>query len=179
MSSRAHPAVLGIRGWSGSGKTTLLTRLIPALVARGLRVSTIKHAHHGFDADTPGKDSHRHREAGATEVLVTSATRYALFHELRGAPEPSLFELVDRMTAVDLVLVEGFREQPHPKLEVWRAAHGGSLVAASDPHVVAVLADRPDAPELAAVSGRIPVLSLDDVEVIAEYVVGDYLGEAR
>jgi molybdopterin-guanine dinucleotide biosynthesis protein B len=176
MSVRSRPAVLGIRGWSGSGKTTLLADLIPALVTRGLRVSTIKHAHHGFDADTPGKDSYKHREAGATEVLVTSATRFALFHELRGAEEPSLGELLDRMTTVDLVLVEGFREQAHPKLEVWRPAHGGALIGTSDPHVVAVLTDRPDAPELATVAGRLPVLRLDDVEAVAEYVVRNYLG---
>ena len=113
--------VIGIAGWSGAGKTTLLTRVIPRLTARGLRVSTIKHAHHAFDIDQPGKDSHTHRMAGATEVLISSANRFALMHELRGAPELALGALLAKLSAVDLVLVEGFKREAHPKLEVYRA----------------------------------------------------------
>src|SRR4029079_7783416 len=110
--------VIGLAGWSGSGKTTLLTRVIPCLVARGLKISTLKHAHHGFDVDQPGKDSHTHRMAGATEVLVGSAARFALVHELRSAPEPSVQELLARLSPVDLVIVEGYKAAPIPKLEV-------------------------------------------------------------
>ncbi|MFY9990551.1 MAG: molybdopterin-guanine dinucleotide biosynthesis protein B, partial [Rhodoplanes sp.] len=113
--------VIGLAGWSGAGKTTLLTRIIPRLVGRGLTVSTVKHAHHGFDVDHPGKDSYAHRVAGATEVLVSSAVRFALMHELRGAPEPELAQLLGKLAPVDLVLVEGFKREPHPKLEVYRA----------------------------------------------------------
>src|SRR3546814_9186396 len=116
--------VLGITGWSGSGKTTLLADLIPLLVAQGLRVSTIKHAHHDFDVDQPGKDSYRHRAAGASEVLISSARRFALMRELRGEPEPGLAELLARLTPVDLVLVEGFKREAHPKIEVSRADPG-------------------------------------------------------
>src|SRR5690349_4859394 len=113
--------LIGLAGWSGAGKTTLLKRLIPLLVARGLRVSTIKHAHHRFDVDEPGKDSWEHRQAGATEVLVASGARWALMHELRNEPEPSLPSLLAHMSAVDLVLIEGFRRDSHPKIEVFRA----------------------------------------------------------
>ncbi|WP_144184258.1 molybdopterin-guanine dinucleotide biosynthesis protein B [Elioraea rosea] len=156
--------LFGIAGWSGSGKTTLLARLIPALVARGLTVSTIKHAHHAFDIDTPGKDSHTHRMAGATEVLVGSAARYALIHELRGAREPTLEELAARLAPVDLVLVEGFKKEGHRKLEVWRASVGKPPLWADDPSVVAVASDGP-------VPGcPLPVLPLDDVEAIAAFV---------
>ena len=116
--------VIGIAGWSGAGKTTLLTRVIPLLAARGWRVSTIKHAHHQFDVDQPGKDSHTHRQAGATEVLVSSANRFALMHELRGEPELSLGALLEKLAPVDLVLVEGFKREAHPKLEVYRASVG-------------------------------------------------------
>ena len=122
--------VIGIAGWSGAGKTTLLTRVIPRLTARGLRVSTIKHAHHAFDIDQPGKDSHTHRAAGATEVLVSSANRFALMHELRGQPELALGALLEKLSPVDLVLVEGFKRETHPKLEVYRAAVGKPLLAA-------------------------------------------------
>ena len=157
--------LFGIAGWSGSGKTTLLAKLIPALVARGITVSTIKHAHHRFDLDTPGKDSHTHRLAGATEVLVGSASRYALIHELRGAPEPTLDELAARLSPVDLVLVEGFKHGRHQKLEVWRAATGKPPLWPDDPAVVAVASDGP-------VPGcAIPVLDLDDVEAIAAFVI--------
>jgi len=157
--------LFGIAGWSGSGKTTLLAKLIPALVARGLTVSTIKHAHHGFDLDTPGKDSHTHRRAGATEVLVSSAARYALIHELRGAPELTLEELAARLSPVDLVLVEGFKRSRHRKLEVWRAAVGKPPLWPDDPSVVAVASD-------GAVPGcTVPVFDLDDVEAIAGFVI--------
>ena len=115
--------VIGLAGWSGAGKTTLLTRVIPHLLKEGLRVSVIKHAHHAFDVDVPGKDSWRHRQSGATEVLVSSTQRWALMHELRGAGEPRLPELLAKMSRVDLVVVEGFKREPHRKIEVHRAAN--------------------------------------------------------
>ena len=120
--------IFGLAGWSCSGKTTLLVKLIPALIARGMTVSTIKHAHHAFDIDQPGKDSYAHRTAGATEVMISSVQRFALMHELRGAPEPSLDQLVARMSPVDLVLVEGFREHAYDKIEVHRPALGKPLL---------------------------------------------------
>ena len=121
--------IIGLAGWSGSGKTTLLTKVIPRLVARGLKVSTLKHAHHAFDVDQPGKDSHTHRMAGATEVLVGSANRWALVHELRGDAEPDARRRCSRkLSPVDLVLVEGYKREPHPKLEVYRAAVGKPLL---------------------------------------------------
>jgi molybdopterin-guanine dinucleotide biosynthesis protein B len=132
--------VLGIVGWSGSGKTTLLTALLPLLRARSLTVSTVKHTHHGFDMDQPGKDSYRHREAGALEVLVASSTRWALLHEVDGA-EPRLPELLARMQPVDLVLVEGFKTHPYPKLEVYRPALGKPPIWHREQDVVAVAAD--------------------------------------
>ena len=157
--------LFGIAGWSGSGKTTLLAKLIPALVARGLSVSTIKHAHHGFDPDQPGKDSHTHRMAGAREVLVGSASRYALIGELRGAPEPTLEELAARLAPVDLVLVEGFKHGRHRKLEVWRSATGKPPLWPEDASVLAVASDGP-------VPGcTVPVLPLDDAEAIAGFVI--------
>jgi molybdopterin-guanine dinucleotide biosynthesis protein B len=156
--------VIGIAGWSGAGKTTLLTRVIPRLTARGLRVSTIKHAHHEFDVDQPGKDSHTHRQAGATEVLVSSANRFALMHELRGAPELTLGALLAKLSPVDLVLVEGFKREAHPKLEVYRAAIGKPLLAPDDPNVVAIASDGP-------VAARVPVVSLDDAEAVADILV--------
>src|SRR5262244_2021489 len=116
--------ILGLAGWSGSGKTTLLTGLIPALTTRGFSVSTIKHAHHEFDIDRPGKDSWRHRQAGAREVMVASSRRWALMHELRDKPEPPLEELVAKMSPADLLLVEGWKQHPHPKLEVYRPSLG-------------------------------------------------------
>lgn len=156
--------IFGIAGWSGSGKTTLLVKLIPALVALGLRVSTVKHAHHSFDLDTPGKDSHAHRMAGATEVLISSAARYAIMHELRGAPEPTLDELVARLAPVDLVLVEGFKRGTHQKLEVWRAATDKPPLWPDDPAIVAVASDGP-------VPGCTrPVLALDDTAAITAFV---------
>jgi molybdopterin-guanine dinucleotide biosynthesis protein B len=157
--------VIGMAGWSGSGKTTLLAKLIPRLVARGLSVSTVKHAHHAFDVDQPGKDSHTHREAGATEVLVSSARRFALVHELRGAAEPSLAELLAKLAPVDLVIVEGFKRGSHPKLEVFRAEVGKPLLHPDDPHVVAVASDRP----LAAAT--VPVVDLDDIDAIIDVIL--------
>jgi len=157
--------VIGIAGWSGAGKTTLLTRVIPRLTARGLSVSTIKHAHHEFDIDQPGKDSHTHRVAGATEVLISSAKRFALMHELRGAPELALAALLEKLSPVDLVLVEGFKREVHPKLEVYRASVGKPLLAPDDPHIMAIASDGP-------VAARVPVVSLDDIDAIAELLVG-------
>src|SRR5215469_4459277 len=135
--------VFGLAGWSGSGKTTLMTRLLPALIQRGVSVSTIKHAHHAFDVDQPGKDSHRHREAGATEVLVSSENRWALMHELRGDAEPALEQLLRHMSPVDLVIVEGFKRAALPKLEVHRAALGKPLLANEDRDIVAIASDLP------------------------------------
>jgi molybdopterin-guanine dinucleotide biosynthesis protein B len=157
--------IIGLAGWSGSGKTTLLCKLIPALTARGYRVSTMKHAHHAFDVDQPGKDSYEHRAAGATEVMVTSAKRWALMHEHRGAPEPSVADLLPHMSAADLLIVEGFKHEAHEKLEVFRRGVGKPLLAAEDAKVVAVASDGP-VPE----TDR-PVLDLDDVEAIADFVV--------
>ena len=156
--------VIGIAGWSGAGKTTLLTRVIPRLVARRLRVSTVKHAHHGFDVDQPGKDSYTHREAGATEVLVSSANRFALMHELRGRPEWTLDALLDKLSAVDLVLVEGFKREAHPKLEVFRAAVGKPPLHPEDKNIVAIASDGP-------VRASVPVVALDDIEAIADILI--------
>jgi len=157
--------IFGIVGWSGSGKTTLLIDLIPVLIGRGLTVSTCKHAHHAFDVDTPGKDSYRHRAAGATEVLVSSGARWALLHELRTTPEPELDTLVQRMTPVDLLLVEGFKRNPHEKLEVFRPSVGKSMLANKDPKIVAVASD-------AKIDGlHVPVIDLDDVEAIAAFIM--------
>jgi molybdopterin-guanine dinucleotide biosynthesis protein B len=156
--------LIGLAGWSGSGKTTLLARLIPALIARGHTVSTVKHAHHDFDIDRPGKDSHRHRLAGAHEVLVSGGQRWALMHELRGAPEPVLGELLSHLSPVDLVVIEGFKRDSHPKIEIHRAAVGKPLLHPHDPHIVAVASDTPlpDAP--------VPAVDLDDIEAIADLV---------
>src|SRR4051794_27597504 len=156
--------VIGLAGWSGAGKTTLLRRLIPVLVGRDLRVSTLKHAHHGFDVDTPGKDSWEHRQAGATEVLVSSANRWALMHELRGAEEPALDKLLARLSPVDLVLVEGFKRGGHRKIEVHRAANGKNLLHPDDPSIVAIASDAP-------ATGRLPHVHLDDIEGIAAVVL--------
>jgi molybdopterin-guanine dinucleotide biosynthesis protein B len=156
--------LIGLAGWSGSGKTTLLAKLLPALIARGRSVSTVKHAHHAFDVDQPGKDSHTHRLAGANEVLISSAKRFALMHELRGEREPTLPELVARLSPVDLVIVEGFKTGSHPKLEVHRASVGKPLRYPHDPHIVALASDaRPENLEL-------PFAALDDIEAIASLV---------
>jgi molybdopterin-guanine dinucleotide biosynthesis adapter protein len=157
--------IIGLAGWSGSGKTTLLAKVIPRIVARGLKVSTLKHAHHGFDVDQPGKDSHTHRMAGASEVLVSSANRWALVHELRGQAEPVLGALLTKLSPVDLVVVEGYKAEPHPKLEVYRAAVGKPLLHPNDPAIVAIASD-----ELLP-AARIPVVDLDDVERIADILI--------
>ena len=135
--------VIGLAGWSGAGKTTLLTRVIPQLIAGGLKVSTIKHAHHAFDLDTPGKDSWRHREAGASEVLVASARRFALMHELRDEDEPKLACLLTRLSPVDLVIVEGFKFEAHPKIEVHREANDRPFLHVQDPHILGLVTDGP------------------------------------
>jgi molybdopterin-guanine dinucleotide biosynthesis protein B len=157
--------IFGFAGWSGSGKTTLVTRLLPELTARGLAVSTLKHAHHAFDLDQPGKDSWRHRAAGAGEVMISSANRWALIHEHRGAPETRFDELVRRMTPVDLLLVEGFKDVPFTKLEVHRAALGKPLLHHDNPEIVAIASD-------AALTGTaLPLFSLDDVPAIARFIL--------
>jgi molybdopterin-guanine dinucleotide biosynthesis protein B len=156
---------LGFAGWSGSGKTTLIERLIPRLVARGATVSLIKHAHHGFDVDQPGKDSWRHRHAGCAEVLVTSAARYALVHELRGRRELTLAEAVARIADCDLLLIEGFKREPLPKLEVWREEVGKPLLHPADAHIVGIATARPE-----RFAGRLPSFHLDDLDAIATFV---------
>jgi molybdopterin-guanine dinucleotide biosynthesis protein B len=157
--------IFGFAGPSGSGKTTLIERLIPLLKERGLRVSVIKHARHGFDIDQPGKDSYRHREAGCGEVLVTSSRRWALMHELRGAAEPALEELLERLSPCDLVLVEGFKRDAIPKLEVHRAANAeADLLYPHDPHIVAIATD-------ARLETKLPLFGLDEIEAIAGFVI--------
>ncbi|MBM3608276.1 MAG: molybdopterin-guanine dinucleotide biosynthesis protein B [Alphaproteobacteria bacterium] len=153
--------IIGLAGWSGSGKTTLLTRVLPELKQRGISVSTIKHAHHRFDVDTPGKDSYEHRQAGAQEVLVASANRWALMHELRGAEEWTLPQLLAKLSPVDLVIIEGFKTGRHPKLEVHRAANGKPLLQPSDPDIRAIASDSP------LPAATVPVTGLDDIQSIA------------
>ena len=157
--------IIGLAGWSGSGKTTLIKKVIPCLTARGLKVSTLKHAHHGFDLDQPGKDSFFHRAAGATEVVISSAKRWAILHELRSEAEWDLPDLVAKMSPVDLVLVEGYKRDPFPKLEIHRAANGKPLIHPEDPHVVAIASDvgLPDV--------TVPVVDLDDIDAIADLLV--------
>lgn len=157
--------VIGLAGWSGSGKTTLVARVIPVLNRRGLRVSTVKHAHHGFDVDIPGKDSHTHRTAGATEVFVSSERRWAHIHELRGEDEPCLSEILGRLVPVDLVIVEGYKRHPHPKLEVYRAEVGKPLLHPDDDWIVAIASDAP------VPAARVPVLDLADAEKIADVLM--------
>jgi molybdopterin-guanine dinucleotide biosynthesis adapter protein len=157
--------VFGIVGWKNNGKTTLVERLVAHLAAQGYRVSTVKHAHHEVDLDQPGKDTWRHREAGAEEVVLATARRWAVIHELRGAPEPSLDALLARMTPVDLVLVEGFKRFAHPKLEVHRRERGTPLLADDDPTVVAIATDEP------LPRSPLPQFGLDEVEAIAAFVL--------
>jgi molybdopterin-guanine dinucleotide biosynthesis protein B len=156
--------IFGFAGWSGSGKTTLIEKLIPRLVGRGLRVSLIKHAHHSFDVDTPGKDTYRHRHAGASEILATSSRRWVLMHELRGAQEPSFDEQVKRISPCDLLLVEGFKFAPIPKLEVWRKDTGEALLHPNDPHIVALATD-------AKVQTKLPLLDLNDDGAVALFIL--------
>lgn len=157
--------VIGLAGWSGAGKTTLLTRIIPRLVGRGLSVSTVKHAHHAFDVDYPGKDSYAHRVAGATEVLVSSAVRFALMHELRGEKELDLVQLLGKLSPVDLVIVEGFKREPHPKLEVYRAVVGKPCLYLDDPDIIAIASDQP------LLQAPIRSVLLDDVQTIVDLVL--------
>lgn len=163
--------IFGFAGWSGSGKTTLIESLVPRLTARGLRVSLVKHAHHDFDVDQPGKDSWRHRMAGCTEVLVTSAARFALIHELRGAPELSLADALDRLSPCDLVLVEGWKRESLPKLEVWRPSVGKPTLHPADPWVRGVATDVPG-----GVGAELPTFDLCDVDAIATFVVENAAG---
>jgi molybdopterin-guanine dinucleotide biosynthesis protein B len=152
--------VIGLAGWSGAGKTTLLSRLVPHFHESGLRVSVIKHAHHSFDIDVPGKDSWVHRQSGATEVLVSSGKRWALMHELRGAAEPRLPDLLSKLSPVDLVVVEGFKSEPHRKIEVHREANGKPLLFPDDPAISGIATD-------AAVKTLLPVAHLDDIPAVA------------
>jgi molybdopterin-guanine dinucleotide biosynthesis adapter protein len=161
--------VIGLAGWSGAGKTTLLEKLIPELTGRSLTVSTMKHAHHHFDVDKPGKDSFVHRQAGAREVLISSANRFALMHELRGAPEPALKDLVAKLSPVDLLIIEGYKTAPHPKIEIWRAANGKDFLHPRDSTIRAIAADE-------VLTGLpIPAVDLNDPKAVADVI----LAEAR
>jgi molybdopterin-guanine dinucleotide biosynthesis protein B len=157
--------IFGFAGWSGSGKTTLIESLIPRLVAQGLRVSLVKHAHHEFDIDEPGKDSWRHRHAGCSEVLISSSVRWALMHELRGAPELTLAQALDHLGPCDLALIEGYKAAPIPKLEIWRPSVQKPRLHPDDPHVVAIATD---APETLRVD--LPIFDLGDHDGIATFV---------
>jgi len=159
------PRVLGVVGWGGSGKTTLLKKLIPLLVGRGLRIATLKHAHHDFDVDVPGKDSHEHRKAGASEVIVCSSRRWAHVHELGDSPEPTLGELLRRLAPCDLVLVEGFKRERHPKLEIFRASVGKPPLFPEDVQVRGVVTD-------SVVPGKHPpLIDINDIEAVAAAVL--------
>jgi molybdopterin-guanine dinucleotide biosynthesis protein B len=157
--------VLGVAGWSGSGKTTLMTKLIPLLVGRGVRVATLKHAHHAFDVDQPGKDSYEHRKAGACEVIVSSARRWVQMHEVGDGPEATLAQLIARLSPCDLVLVEGFKTGQHPKMEVFRRAVGKTPLHPEDPRIIAIASDQ-DFP-----GAGIPRVDINDIEAIAEMVL--------
>ena len=157
--------IIGLAGWSGSGKTTLVTKLLPCLIARGLRVSTLKHAHHGFDLDQPGKDSFMHRAAGATEVIISSARRWAILHELRDEGEWDLRDLVAKMSPADLVLVEGYKRDAFPKIEIHRVENGKPLIHPDDPHVVAIASD------VALPQAKVPVIDLDEIERIVDILL--------
>jgi molybdopterin-guanine dinucleotide biosynthesis adapter protein len=165
--------IIGLAGWSGSGKTTLVTKVIPVLVGRGLKVATVKHAHHEFDTDLPGKDSWMHRQAGASEVAIVSSRRWAIVHELRDEPEPPLAEILDKLSAVDLVIIEGFKRHAHPKLEVYRAAVGKPLLHPDDDCIVALATDAP----LKEV--QVPVVMLDDIERVANVLQAEALPRDR
>jgi molybdopterin-guanine dinucleotide biosynthesis adapter protein len=163
--------VIGIAGFSGSGKTTLIEKLIPVLVSEGLRVSLIKHAHHEFDVDQQGKDSWRHRHAGCTEVLVSSSKRWALMHELRGAQEPGLQEQMKHLSPCDLLIVEGYKGEPIPKIEVHRRASRTPLLHPDDRNVVAIATDEP-------LDADLPQLALDDAAGVAAFIM-QHLGLDR
>ncbi|MGL4322787.1 MAG: molybdopterin-guanine dinucleotide biosynthesis protein B [Beijerinckiaceae bacterium] len=157
--------VIGVTGWSGSGKTTLLLKVIPLLRARGVRVATVKHAHHDFDVDQPGKDSYEHRKAGANEVLVASARRFALMHELRDEAEWTLAALLQKLSPVDLVIVEGFKTQRHAKIEVWREATRQPPICIHDPTILSVATC-----DMCPVRG-IPMMNLNDPALIADVMM--------
>src|SRR4051812_39714980 len=156
--------IFGITGWSGSGKTTLIEQVVPRFVRRGLVVSLIKHAHHKFDIDHPGKDSYRHREAGCSEVLISSQGRWVIMHELRGAPEPSLDEQLRRISPCDLLLIEGYKRYPMPKLEVWRRENGKPLLHPEDVNIVAVAANAP-------LETALPRFDLNDHDGVAAFIL--------
>jgi molybdopterin-guanine dinucleotide biosynthesis adapter protein len=160
----------GVTGWKNSGKTGLVERLVAEMTGRGLSVSTVKHAHHATEIDYPGRDSHRHREAGARQVLVASPVRWALMHELRGAPEPALERLLAHLAPVDLVLVEGYKRAGHPKVEAHRPESGQPLLAPANPTIRAVASSAaPDHPALAGIA--VPLLALDDTASIADFIL--------
>ena len=162
--------VYGVVGWKNAGKTTLVERLVAEISGRGFSVSTVKHTHHMVDVDKPGKDSHRHRQAGAHQVILSSSSRWAIMTELRGAPETPLTELLTHLAPVDLVIVEGYKRDEHPKVEAWRAETGQPLIALDDPTVRAVASnDRP-------VTDK-PVIGLDDIPAIADFILAD-LGQS-
>ena len=156
--------VFGFAGWSGSGKTTLIEQLVPRFTRAGLTVSLVKHAHHSFDVDRPGKDSYRHREAGCKEVMVSSEKRWVIQHELRGDPEPALEQQIERMSPCDLLLIEGYKRYPMPKLEVFREANGKPLLHPDDPHIVAVATD-------VSLPTKLPRFDLDEYDRIADFVL--------
>ncbi|MBP1626388.1 MAG: mobB [Holophagaceae bacterium] len=161
--------IIGLVGWSGSGKTTLMVELLPLIRQAGIKVSTMKHAHHYFDVDKPGKDSHRHREAGASEVLIVSTARWVLMHESRDEEEPTIESLIQRMTPVDLLLIEGFKTHPHPKIEIHRASEGKPILQPEDPDIIAVASDTL-LPDL-----KVPVLDLNAPGTIVQFIL-DYTG---
>ncbi|MGR3461653.1 MAG: molybdopterin-guanine dinucleotide biosynthesis protein B [Roseovarius sp.] len=156
----------GVTGWKNAGKTGLMERLVTEITARGYSVSTIKHAHHSFDVDHPGKDSHRHRVAGATEVLLASRNRFALMHEMRGEEEPALEALLQKLSPVDLVLIEGYKRDRHPKVEAFRAETGNAMIATDDPTIRAVASDVP-------LDLDRPVFDLDDTGGIADFILAE------
>ena len=156
--------IFGVTGWKNAGKTGLMERLVAEFCSRGLRVSTLKHAHHSFDVDHPGKDSHRHRTAGASQVLLASTERWALMNEHCGAPEPSLAALLAKLDPVDLVLIEGWKRDKHPKVEAWRTETGNQLIAPSDPTILAVASDT-------TLELDRPVFDLDDTAAVADFIL--------
>ena len=171
--SVASMRVVGLAGWSGAGKTTLLTQVIPLLKKRGIRVATVKHAHHAFEIDRPGKDSWLHREAGASEVAIVSSRRWAIVHELRDEPEPALIEILAKLSPADLVIVEGFKRHALPKLEIFRTTLGKPLLQPDDHCIVAIAADAP------LPQAQVPVLMLDDVEGIANVLQAEAVPRER
>jgi molybdopterin-guanine dinucleotide biosynthesis protein B len=156
--------VFGFAGWSGSGKTTLIEQLVPRFASAGLTVSLIKHAHHTFDVDQPGKDSYRHRAAGCKEVIVSSQNRWVIMHELRGDAEPGLEEQIERVSPCDLLLIEGYKRYPLPKIEIYREANGKPLLYPDDPHIVAIAGD-------VAIDTKLPRFALGDYDRVADFIL--------